>query len=800
MRPRKNTPRSTPAPRSTPDNSPPYVWAAAVAVAVGLLYAVTLAPTTAFWDTSEYIATAHILGIPHPPGNPLFIILARTWDILLGVFGLSTAVKINLFSALMGALAHGLWFLVVHHILRHFSDDRTFRLVGACAAVLVSATAFTVWNQSNVNEKVYTVSLLTIALLSWLAFRWQERIGKAGDDNLLVLMAFVLALSVGNHLMAFLAAPALLLFVLLVRPRCLLNPRLYLYGVPAVVLGLSVHLFLPIRSELGPIINEAQPTCENIGAAVVSVVTYGNAGCEDLSDALARKQYDKPPLTNRQAPLVSQAGNWLQYFDWQWARSLSRTDQTFGRARIPITALFIGLGIFGILEHYRRDRASWVYMISLFGVLSAGLVYYLNFKYGYSMPLPEGDELRQAMEAANARTSRDLAEVRERDYFFVVGFSVWGLMAGIGIATLWDRVTRMSGRSFAATSPVLGLALIPLVLNFGWASRAGDHAARDWAHNLLMSVEPYGVIFTNGDNDTFPLWYLQYVEGIRPDVTVAVTSYLNTPWYVKQLRDLTRPCQPGQDPTADPTLILCQHPYTAENTDAMYTHDPAEAEAAGKVPVQLAEPVRVPSRGMFRDDLSDATIERYAGSYLQLREARAYTLGPLTARVAGGQVLYPWHQFALAAIANSLGDRPVYFASAVTPAATFDIMGYLVRQGLAFRLVPGNPAELAPGVTPNQDTAQTAVVLGAWLDIERTKRLADSVFVDHSGIPHDWDYWPDRSTRGIPRYYSWVYESLWQDPALRDDPERRAEVEALRRAWEDLANSLELRQPDSPEP
>ena len=787
-------------PPGTPGGSPPYRWAAAAAAAVGLLYAVTLAPTTAFWDTSEYIATAHILGIPHPPGNPLFIILARTWDILLGIFGLSTAVKINLFSALMGALAHGLWFLVVHHILRHFSEDRRFRLVGAFAAVLVSATAFTVWNQSNVNEKVYTVSLLTIALLSWLAFRWQERIGKAGDDKLLVLMAFVLALSVGNHLMAFLAAPALVLFVLLVRPRCLLNPRLYLYGVPAIVLGLSVHLFLPIRSELGPIINEAQPTCENIGEALTSVVTYGNAGCEDLSDALARKQYEKPPWTTRQAPLASQAGNWLQYFDWQWARSLSPTDSVFGRARIPITALFIGLGIFGILEHYRRDRISWVYLTSLFGVLSAGLVFYLNFKYGYSMPLPEGDQLTQAMEASRARTPRDLAEVRERDYFFVVGFSVWGLMAGIGIASLWDRVTRMSGRSLLATSPVLGLALIPFVLNFGWASRAGDHAARDWAHNLLMSVEPYGVIFTNGDNDTFPLWYVQEVEGIRRDVTVAVTSYLNTDWYVKQLRDLTRPCQPGQDPDADPTRILCQRPYTAENTGAMYTHDPAAAEAAGKVPLLLSEPVRPPSRGMFRDDLSDAIIQQVAGLYDQLQEDKVYDLGLLTARMAGGQLLYPWHQFTLAAIANSLGDRPIYFASAGSPSVAFGISRHVVRQGLAFQLRPEDPAELASeGLIQNRDTSPVAGLLGAWLDTERTRLLADSVFMHHSGIPDEWEYWPDRSTLGIPNYYAWMYQSLWQDPALRGDEEALAEIEARRQAWEDLGNSLDAPQPDGTE-
>ncbi|MDE2975587.1 MAG: DUF2723 domain-containing protein [Gemmatimonadota bacterium] len=786
--------------RTTPETSPPYVWAGAAAAAVGLLYVVTLAPTTAFWDTSEYIATAHILGIPHPPGNPLFVVMARTWDIILGIFGLSTAVKINLFSALMGALSHGLWFLVVHHILRHFSDDGRFRLAGACAAVLVSATAFTVWNQSNVNEKVYTVSLFTIALLSWLAFRWQERLGRSGDDNLLILMVFVLALSVGNHLMAFLAAPALLLFVVFVHPRCLLNYRLYAFGVPAVVLGLSIHLFLPIRSGLGPVINEAQPTCADIGEAVVSVVTYGNAGCEDLSNSLTRKQYDKPPLRDRQAPLVSQAGNWLQYFDWQWARSLSAADSTFGRARIPITVLFIGLGVFGLLEHYRRDRASWIYFISLFAVLSAGLVYYLNFKYGYSMPLPEGAELRRAMEAVSALTPRDIAEVRERDYFFVVGFSVWGLMAGLGIAGLWDRTIRRSGRSPAATSPVLALALVPLALNFSWASRSGDYAARDWAHNLLMSVEPYGIIFTNGDNDTFPLWYLQEVEGIRRDVTVAVGSYLNTDWYVKQLRDLTRPCRPGEDPDADPTRILCQRPYTAENTAAMYTHDPAEAEVAGKIPILLREPVKLPERGMFRADLDDARVEAVAGNYVRLENDRVFDLGLMTARTAGGRVLYPWHQFTLAAIANSLGDRPVYFASANTPAGFFGLSESVVRQGLAFRLWPGDPAELEPfGVLRNRDTRGGGSLLGTWLDIPRTRLLADSVFVHRSGIPHEWKYWPDRSTLGIPNYYTWVYYALSQDPALRGDEEATEEHLARIRAWEELAASLYPSEPDDAE-
>ena len=87
---------------------------------------------------------------------------------------------------------------------------------------------------------------------------------------------------------------------------------------------------------------------------------------------------------------------------------------------------------------------------------------------------------------------------------------------GLGVRRLHD-----TGR----TGWLALLALIPLVFNWSWASRRTDYSARDWAYNLLMSVEPYGILFTNGDNDTFPLWYLQETEGIRRDVTVVVTNY-----------------------------------------------------------------------------------------------------------------------------------------------------------------------------------------------------------------------------------------------------------------------------------
>ena len=729
---------------------PPYRAAVLAGLGVFVLYAVTLAPTTQFWDTSEYIATAHVLGIPHPPGNPLFVLLARTWELLLAPLGLSVAVRINLFSAFMGAAAHGLWYLVAHRILSFFSEDRTFRLTGAAVAVLVSASAFTVWNQSNVNEKVYTVSLLTVALLTWLAFRWRDEVGTGRDDNRLVLMVFILALSVGNHLMAFLAAPALALFVLMVHPRTLTNYRLYVAAVIAVALGLSVHLFLPIRAALDPVINEADPTCGSVAGALGSILTWGQAGCEELSLALTRSQYDKPPLVPRLAPLHAQFGNYLQYFDWQWSRVLDGENTLFSLARTPFTFLFAALGLHGISRHLRRDRVSGTYMLLLFVTLSVGLVFYLNFKYGYSFP--------------GAPAGRDFREVRERDYFFVVGFSVWGLLAGIGLAALWGSLASRVG-TLRRAAPVLLIGALPLVLNWQRADRSFDYAARDWAENLLMSVAPYGVLFTNGDNDTFPLWYLQEVEGIRRDVAVVVTSYLNTDWYAKQLRELTRPCPPGVDPLADPSVARCQRPF----------------EPKDGVDPDLYGPVTPPSRAITA--LDDATIDQISVSLPVIEADRAYQVGRVRATLTGGQYLEPWMQQTLAIMNASLGDRPVYFASSGDAPTRLGLRNHLVREGLAYRVFDGNPATELPASIVRTENPGQPTVIGPWVDYEHTRRLAEEIFVHREGIPDAWAHWPDRSTIGIPNYYVWVYYALAQAALNEGDDEAMRRFTERAEAW-----------------
>ena len=113
---------------ATAEERPPYLWALATFVIVLFVYVLTLAPTTAFWDASEYIAAARVIGIPHPPGNPLFVILAHTFGLL--PLGETYAVRINLFAATTSAGAAGFWFLVAERWLRSIVPVRWARYGG----------------------------------------------------------------------------------------------------------------------------------------------------------------------------------------------------------------------------------------------------------------------------------------------------------------------------------------------------------------------------------------------------------------------------------------------------------------------------------------------------------------------------------------------------------------------------------------------------------------------------------------------------------------------------------------------
>jgi hypothetical protein len=588
-------------------DAPPYKWAAVVAVAVLVLYALTLAPTTAMWDTSEYMAAAKSLGIPHPPGNPLFVLIAYLFGTL--PIAHDFAARINLLAATASALSAALWFLVAHEVTRKLFAERWAQLTAAAVCALAGATSFTVWNQSVVNEKVYTVSLLQLTVVVWLAVRWTRHPASASSDRLLIVIAYLLALGYTIHPAGYLAAPCVAAVVLLLAPKTLLRPRLLVQGALATVLGLSLFAFEPIRSANHPLLNEGEPTACTNGFAMGC--TFSGATLDRLQLQVDRAQYEKPALSARQAPFTAQVGMWWQYFTWQWFRdphSMHPLAQTW----LALAALMLAL--LGASSHSRADKPTFVLMTALVATLTVALIFYLNFKYGYS----ESPEL-------GATVPR---EVRDRDYFFLWSFSCLGVWIGLGITRCWimlaERLKRPRALVFAM--PVLAIAFIPLALNARSASRAGQTFTRDFAIDLLGSIAPNGILITNGDNDTFPLWYAQDVEGYRRDVTVIVTSYLGTDWL----------------------------PWQLMRNGIAVASSPQDADA---VPVAV-----------------------------QLPTAQQFVAGGIHATIPAGYLTRD-QVFVLRMIRDVMPTHPIYFTSPIYP-RTLGLQAYLVTEGLAVHLMP----------------------------------------------------------------------------------------------------------------
>ncbi len=739
---------------------PPYAWAALMMVLVLAIYIATLAPTTAFWDTSEYIASAYVLGIPHPPGNPLFNVLAHVFGAL--PLAASYAVRINLFAAVTSACSAGLLFLVAERWLRTIVAPRWARLLAAGAGTLAGATAWTVWNQSTVNEKVYTLSLLSVSLSLWLIVRWGDLASGPRRDRVLVLIAYVIALSSTNHMMGVLVAPTIAVYVLwtdwreAIRPWVLIMGWALLLGVSgawtrigasgtgaailavtaalllytffrdredffrtplylalaAVAIGVSLnYFFLMIRAGHFPAINEGEPT------------TW-----QALLDVLERRQYGKPSVLERQADITSQLQNYWQYFSWQFAgdctRGFNQGCAFFGRLA---TGLFLALGLGGLVALWRRDQEAAAGATVMMATFTLVLVYYLNFKYGYS--IHPGQTLSR--------------EVRERDYFFVASFQAWGLLVALGLGGFMNFVVSFfrdrgtpTGR-WAAATPVLALALIPLLFNRVTASRAHETLPRDVAVDMLQSVEPYGILITAGDNDTFPLWYAQEVEGIRTDVTLANLSLMNTEWHLRQLR--RRPTPEFQPEKA---ARIWQGREWPRPDNPVFTLTEEELEA---IPLYS----RTPRSGGSR--FGDVVIT-FGDDYLEKSDVATALL-----------------------IRDNLGKRPIYFSwsDGPYPDEKLGLSPYLVTQGLVRRLHPS-------AVVPNDSIVMSRGF--GYLDYPRSHELLWNEYRYGAASRRRPRGWVDPPSSPMLRLYRLLYTVMGDTYQVQGDTAAAVRADSVARA------------------
>jgi hypothetical protein len=435
----------------------------------------------------------------------------------------------------------------------------------------------------------------------------------------------------------------------------------------------STYLFLYVRAGQVPYLNEGNPSTWDALLSMIRREQY------PVRLPIDNPLYDSGPGNpGRTVGLMAlQVQNYFQYFDWQWSNGLETAKAVFAPIRLPFTLLFTALGIGGLTMLRRRDRSvSWLLLVT-FLVTGPALVGYMNFKPGFSLGFAAYPEWW-------------MHEVRERDYFFLVSFQMWGLFAGVGIAAAyrWLRGA-MTGRGILPRHagvfalPVFGIALVPLVLNFGAASRTDRpeaQLARDFAYDLLQSVEPYGIIFTGGDNDTFPLLYAQAVEEVRPDVTVVAVPFAQTRWFARQLRD-----QPLRE------------------------FDPAEAPwFAGVAPDEVPPPVH------------SLTDEEIASLYpFELPNDYRFQAGAIDHVYPKGTVMEVKDILTLRMIQENVGRRPIYFSASAGSDPWVRLGDSLVQEGLTYRLYTGEKPDGSRVVDSGG---------GIPIDLARTDSLAWDVY------------------------------------------------------------------------
>jgi tetratricopeptide (TPR) repeat protein len=566
----------------------------------------TVAPTLSFWDCGEFIASAYILGVPHPPGSPLFIIIGRFLSIL--PLASDICLRVNLLSVISSSFTAMLGYLILVRIIKLWRNDgefggwsRVIAYAGGTIGSLFMAFSSTNWGNA-VEAEVYGLSMLLITLIFWLMLKFFESRGTPKAGRIVVLVAYLGMLGVGVHLTTFLIIPVAAVFFILKKDapakawialcgffaaellaiilvangrggypafiglsliivlilafliyRYINWPILIAIGafslimvgfyefllgmiggaililliafyaretewktalviLIAAAIGFSSHLFIPIRSAHPIRINE-----NNVGYDFDKFVNF-----------LERKQYGRESMVER---MFQRRGEWSNQFGRHANMGFwSYFEEQYGTRKIFIP-LFL-MGLYGVWFTARKKLEIGLPFLVFLLLGTVGLVLYMNFADGVKY---------------NATTGDAYQEVRNRDYFFTPGFMYFGLALGLGAAALMELVrVKTSQPKFApfrmpAMSATMLLIFLPgfaLGQNYFINDRSQNYYPYIYAKNILDTCEKDAILFTSGDNDTFPLWCLQEVYNIRKDVRVVNLSLFNTDWYIYQMKNL----------------------------------------------------------------------------------------------------------------------------------------------------------------------------------------------------------------------------------------------------------------------
>ncbi len=367
-------------------------------------------------------------------------------------------------------------------------------------------------------------------------------------------------------------------------------------------------------------------------------------------------------------------GNWISGIKFIDEMRLGPQDKlpdsmTWNKGMNTFYFLPFILGLIGMFYQFKKNNKDAFIVLLMFFMTGIAIVLYLN-----GPPF----------------------QPRERDYAYAGSFYAFAIWIGIGVLAAIEFLRKYTSPTVAASvATVVCLLAVPTVMaKEGWNDHDRSHrkTSRDFAYNYLNSCAPNAIIFTNGDNDTFPLWYAQEVEGIRTDIRVVNLSLLNTDWYVDQMKRRAYESAPLP-------ISMTSDQYVQGTRDYVPYYDR-----------QLKDPVNLKDlMGFITSDKDEAKVSTQGGGKMNYFPSKILRLPVDSAKVVSNGTVQPQdadqivseiifsvdRQYLMKAdivildlLANFNWERPIYFAVTVSTESFLNLQDYFQLEGLAYRLVP----------------------------------------------------------------------------------------------------------------
>lgn len=820
-------------------------------IATGV-YMLTVQRTASYWDCGEFIACSYKLQVPHPAGAPFFLLLGRMFSFFALGDVTNVAFWINTISALGSSFSILFLFWSITMLglkllpVKNEHDLSPAQIVmlmgGAAIGSLVYTFSDSFWF-SAVEAEVYAMSSFFTAFVFWAMLRW-ERIDNPRESNRwLILIAYMMGLSIGVHLLNLVAIPALGLVYYYKRytnysPIGVLASLavggglivLIMYGVipglptlagdieitfvnsfglpfgsgilffmvlllggltfgvyytqkkekvlantamlclTFIMFGYASYGIVLIRANYNPPINENDPSDIVKYVSYLKREQYGDRPLvhgrtftsditkQDKGAAKYRKSKDKnrydiydykientynntmwfprmyskqsnhPQLYRERTGLRKdqkpraihnikfmfsyQMGHmYWRYFGWNFigresdiqdagvAMFTNRNNlpQDIGKnkAHNQFYGIPLILGLLGLVFMLMRNSQVSLVTGMLFFLTGIGLVLYLN-----SPPV----------------------EPRERDYIYVGSFYVFAMWVGFGVMYMAEVLQKSYKKGIVAPVIATAISLIaPVIMaQQGWDDhdRSRQYQSIESAKNLLNSCAPNAILFTEGDNDTFPLWYIQEVEGFRTDVRVCNLSLLGTDWYARQMTRKTYKSE-ALPITLDPENYQAGTndylTYWAANQGGRFNDRTANGMLKQGLNLNsYFSLLKKKDKRLYRSRGDDG-IYTYPSKRLAINQKKAdiikqknfvpeklqKNIPPVMIWDLGKQYIYKHHLLMLDIISTNAKDgwkRPIYFTSNISGNNSLNLKEYMQLEGLAYRLLPVRTKDARDGI------------------------------------------------------------------------------------------------------